>query len=189
MAWAPTWRLLDQAHARLVGAAARKFAAAGWETAAEVSYAEWGERGSIDLVAWHAATRVLAIIEVKTELASLEATLRKHDEKARLGATICRRRFGWDPVVVLRLLVLPEARTQRRHVEAHRDVLDRAYPERNRSVSAWIRDPGAVRTVVMASGASRDPAGILFLSDSQVGGTTPNRGVRQRVRLARRAPP
>ena len=92
-------RLLDEGHAVLVGAVASRLASLGWEVRPEVSFAVYGERGSIDLVAWHAASRTLLVIEVKTELASLEETLRRHDAKARLAAGVVAERFGWRPVV------------------------------------------------------------------------------------------
>ena len=74
----------------------------------------YGERGSIDLLAWHEASRTLLVIEFKTELTSIEETLRRHDSKVRLAPGIARERFGWDPAVDARLLVLPEDRTARR---------------------------------------------------------------------------
>jgi Holliday junction resolvase-like predicted endonuclease len=67
----------------------------------------YGERGSIDLLAWHEATRTLLVVEVKTEVASIEATLRKHDEKVRLARRVAADRFGWQATVTSRLLVLP----------------------------------------------------------------------------------
>src|SRR5438874_1584361 len=46
-------RLLDQGHAALAGAVTELLTSLGWEVQAEVSYSIWGERGSIDLLAWH----------------------------------------------------------------------------------------------------------------------------------------
>jgi hypothetical protein len=58
-----------------------------------VSYSVYGERGSIDLLAWHPAIRTLLVIEVKTEVSSVEAMLRKHDEKVRLAPRVAAERF------------------------------------------------------------------------------------------------
>jgi hypothetical protein len=55
----------------------------------------FGERGSIDLLAWHESSRTLLVIELKTELTSVEETLRRHDSKVRLAPGIARERFGW----------------------------------------------------------------------------------------------
>jgi hypothetical protein len=88
-------RLLDQGHAVLMGATTKWLDGLGWRRVPEVSYSEWGERGSIDLLAWHEATGTLLVIEIKTELVSVEATLRKLDEKVRLAPRIALSRFGW----------------------------------------------------------------------------------------------
>jgi len=146
--WLDVWwrggmidRLLDERHAALVGTVAGTLTSWNWEVVPELSYSEFGERGAIDLVAWHAGSRTLLIVEVKTELVSVESTLRKLDEKVRLGPKIVGERFGWRPAAVGRLLILPSDRTQRRHVERHAAVLDRAVAIRGRAVRAWLRDP------------------------------------------------
>ncbi len=58
-------RLLDEGHATLVGRAVEILQSLGWETRSEVSYSVYGERGSIDVLAWHAPTRTLLVVEVK----------------------------------------------------------------------------------------------------------------------------
>src|SRR3954454_3286763 len=104
-------RLLDARHARLGDDLTRLLRPEGWELAPEVSYSVFGERGSIDLLGWHAVTATLLVVEVKSEITSVEATLRKHDEKARLAPRIAEERFGWHAEAVGRLLVMPEHRT------------------------------------------------------------------------------
>jgi transcriptional regulator with XRE-family HTH domain len=151
-------RLLDERHATLVGTVASLLTGWGWEVVPEVSYSVFGERGSIDLIAWHAASRTLLIIEAKTDLVSVEATLRKLDEKVRLGPKIVAERFGWRPALVGRLLVLPADRTQRRHVERHAAVLDRALPVRGHAVRTWLRGPHAAL------------AGLWFVTDALAAG-------------------
>src|SRR5205814_2854058 len=71
-------RLLDERHSSLVESTVRLFGT-GWETAVEVSFAHFAERGSVDILAWHAATKTLVVVEVKTELASIEEALRRFD--------------------------------------------------------------------------------------------------------------
>lgn len=164
-------RLLDERHSTLLGACARWLRDLAWKTAAEVSYSEWGERGSVDLLAWHEATSTLLVVEIKTELASVEATLRKHDEKARLAKKIAGP-LGWHASKVNRLLVFPEDRTQRRRVLAHESVMLGAYPVRGHRVRAWCRAP--VGTM----------SGLLFLSDSTPSRGMVDRGPGHRVRKA-----
>jgi transcriptional regulator with XRE-family HTH domain len=134
-------RLLDRGHAALASAVARMLLELGWEVHPEVSYSIWGERGSIDLLAWHAETRTLLVIEIKTELTSVEATLRKLDEKVRLAPRIAAERFGWQVGHHGHLLVLPAASTPRRHVARHAPLLDRAFPLRGPALRRWLRRP------------------------------------------------
>ena len=51
--------LLDERHAGLVGVTANILRGHGWDVVPEISYSEYGERGSIDLAALQAARRVL----------------------------------------------------------------------------------------------------------------------------------
>lgn len=146
-------RLADEGHAALVGATIRILEAAGWIGQPEVSYSVFGERGSVDIVAWHPGAKVLLIVEVKTELTSIEETLRRHDAKVRLAAAIASERFGWHATLVARLLVLPDTTTARRRVRRHELVLGRAYPDRGSLVRRWLRKP------------TGPLSGLLFLPD------------------------
>ena len=136
-------RLLDEAHASLVGATAAMLGGLGWAVEVEVTYAVDYERGSIDLLAWAGETSSLLVVEVKSELVSIEETLRRHDAKARLAARIASDRFGWRPRIVARMLVLPEGTTTRRRVARHDPVLRRAYPLRGVEARAWLAAPGS----------------------------------------------
>ncbi len=88
-------RLLDERHAVLVGGIVNELASFGWVTAVVVTYARFGERGSIDVLAYRPDRTALLVVEVKSELTSLEETLRRLDEKVRLGPTIAAERLGW----------------------------------------------------------------------------------------------
>lgn len=143
-------RLLDEGHAALIGQTTGLLKAMGWTVRPEVSYSVYGERGSIDLLAWHPSAQILLVVEVKTELVSVEATLRKHDEKARLAGRIAGDQLGWRTERVARLLVLPESSTTRRRVDRQAAVIDAAYPFRGIGIRQWLRNP-------------REPiAGLLF---------------------------
>jgi transcriptional regulator with XRE-family HTH domain len=168
--------LMDEGHAALVGRVAALLEAEGWITRTEVSYSVYGERGSIDVLAWHEATRTLLVIEVKTELVSVEQTLRKHDEKVRLAGRVARERFGWQAKVTSRLLVLPDLSTPRRHVDRHGTVMRSAYPLRGSAIRAWLREP------IMASGPF---SGLLFVSPTHGGRGRRGPVSRKRVRHPR----
>jgi transcriptional regulator with XRE-family HTH domain len=134
-------RLLDEGHAEIVGRVCDLLRAQGWTVFPEVSFSQYGERGSIDVLAWHAPTRTLLVVEVKTEIASAEELLRRHDAKARLATKIARERFGLDATRVARLLVVTDSTTNRRHVARLDNVLESAYPERGSTVRRWLAKP------------------------------------------------
>jgi transcriptional regulator with XRE-family HTH domain len=165
-------RLMDEGHAALVDAVTNALARLGWEVRPEVSFAVFAERGSIDLVAWHPATATLLVVEVKTELTSIEETLRRHDAKVRLAPEICAERFGWRARAVGRLLVLPEGTTPRRQVDRHAPVLQAAYPLRSDALRGWLAAP---------SGAAR---GLLFVPLTNVPRATRRPTSRRRVRCS-----
>lgn len=135
-------RLLDEVHAAVVGAACRELQAKGWEVVPELTYAVYREQGSIDVLAWHRSTRIALVVEVKTEITSLEELLRRHDAKVRLAPSLCRDRFGAAPSATARLLVVGESPTNRRRVAALDTVLRAAYPARGADVRQWLTRPG-----------------------------------------------
>ncbi len=163
-------RLLDEGHAALAGACASMLAPLGWEVLSEVTFSVYGERGSIDLLAWHAATRTLLVIEIKAEITSVEETLRRHDTKVRLASRIGRERFGVTPAAVGRLLVVADSSANRSRVSRQSALLDGPYPLRGISLRRWLSSP-------IGPGG-----GLLFLHTARSGAT---RLRPQRVRLAR----
>lgn len=134
-------RVLDERHAQIVAGFVALLRRNGWEVRVEVSFSDYGDRGSIDVLGWHAATRTLLIVEVKSELGSIEGTLRPFDVKCRLGAKIARDRFGWNAASIGRILVLPEDRTARRAVDRHEQVLRAALPAHSRQLRTMLRHP------------------------------------------------
>jgi hypothetical protein len=149
-------RLMDEGHAAVVGWVIATLSSLGWEARPEVSYAVWRESGSIDVLAWHAPTRTLLVVEVKTELTSLEETLRKHDAKQRLASEIAADRFGWtQPRLVSRLLVLPDSTSTRRAVERHGAVLGSTYRLRADEARAWLKSPAEQSSLLLFAPLTR----------------------------------
>jgi transcriptional regulator with XRE-family HTH domain len=149
-------RLLDAAHAALVEATVERLRRAGWECAVELSFNIWGERGSVDVIAFHRSSRTLLVVEVKSVVPDVQATLMTLDRKARLAPELARQR-DWNAIGVGRLLVIGESRTSRRRIDAHRAIFDAALPARGTAVRAWMRDPDG-----------RPPlAGLMFLSSGR----------------------
>ena len=89
-------RLLDDSHALLVDRTVELLRDAAWDVALEATFNVYGERGSVDILAWHARTSSLAVIEDKSVIADTQGTLLPLDRKVRLGKAIARDR-GWDP--------------------------------------------------------------------------------------------
>ena len=55
----------------------------GWAFAPEVSFSIWGERGVIDILAWHAPTRSLLVIELKRAIVDVNELVGSVDRKRR----------------------------------------------------------------------------------------------------------
>jgi transcriptional regulator with XRE-family HTH domain len=168
-------RLLDEAHAGLVERVVELLHADGWEVALEVTFNHYGDRGSADVVGWHAPTRSVLIIEVKSVVADAQGTLSPLDRKTRLGFAIARSR-GWDAATVSRLLVVREGSVNRRRMARLASSFDAALPDRNRAIRRWLRQPtGSI-------------AGLLFLPDATPGSARHGSTARQRVNRPRRGP-
>lgn len=148
--WEPTvsWRggqldrLLDERHAAILAAAVAVLGRRGWQVELEATYSVYGERGSIDVLASRPDGAAILVVEVKSFLTSVEATLRKLDEKVRLvRTTLAPERFGSGDRTVSRVLVLPATTVSRRGVVRAAGVLDAALPARGQQVRTWLREP------------------------------------------------
>ena len=146
-------RLLDERHAQLVEGASAVLLSNGWQVRPEVSFALFGERGSIDILAWHATARSVVIIEVKTELTSVEETLRRFDVKLRVGPAVALQVAGFEPANIGSVLVLPEVSTARRRIAEHSNTFAARFPQAGHSVRPWLRKPsGPLSAVWFLSG-------------------------------------
>jgi transcriptional regulator with XRE-family HTH domain len=146
-------RLLHARHALMSERVGRMLVEAGWEVAPEVSFSHFGERGVIDIVAWHPGDRTLLIVELKTEFADVNELLGSMDRRRRLASVIGRER-GWRPDRVGTWVVVAESRTNRRHLARHRTILRTAFPEDGRSIAGWLAAP------------RRDQSALWFLTDN-----------------------
>ena len=111
-------RLLDEEHAAIVETVAASLARAGWQVEAESSYSAYGERGRIDLLAFDPSTRLLAVVEVKTELADLQDLFGNLGAKTRLAPGVGRRN-GWPSSRVVTVLAVAGTAANRSIVRAH----------------------------------------------------------------------
>ena len=134
-------RLLDRRHARLQDRVVRLLSNLGWEARVEESFNRYGERGSVDILAWRPDCRALLLVEIKTELVDLQETVRTIDMKARVVPSVVRGSRGWQPAAVASVLVLPEANVHRRAVAQHEALLAASLPARTWAVRRWLSSP------------------------------------------------
>jgi hypothetical protein len=133
-------RLLDADHAALVEQVVGILQSDGWLVATEVSFSIFGERGSIDILAFHPRAQVLLVIEIKSTVPDVQARLVTLDRKVRLAPKIARER-GWSATRVGRLLVIRDDRTSRRRVEQHELTFGTTFPDRSRRSRQWLHRP------------------------------------------------
>ena len=135
-------RLLNARHSELHELVARWFAIElpEWVLAPEVSFAIYGERGVIDILAWHAKTGSLLVIELKTAIADVNELLGTMDRKKRLAAQVARER-GWHTKSVSAWLIVADTRTNRRRVDAHMTVIRNVFPNGTWAMRRWLRRP------------------------------------------------
>ena len=153
----PRWRsgdldrLLNRRHSNLHELVARWFGEVvpDWALAPEVSYSIYGERGVIDIVAWHPGRRALLIIELKTDIVDVNELVGSADRRRRLARAIVADR-GWDPATVSVWVIVAPSRTNRRRIAMHRTMLRAAFPSDGRTVHGWLRNPvGAISALSM----------------------------------------
>ena len=169
-------RLLDQAHASVVESIVRLLRTAGWTCATEVSFNVYGERGSIDILAFHPRSGMLLVVEAKSSIGDLQATLVTLDRKTRLAPALARER-GWKPRGVARILVIQDSSASRRRVREFDATLGNAFPARTVDVKRWLRRPSAAPL-----------SGVLFVS-SGTGAVVRRRVRRSAKRAVRRVQP
>ncbi|CAN5743749.1 hypothetical protein BH24CHL8_BH24CHL8_10460 [soil metagenome] len=143
----PRWRgadlarLLDEDHAALVENVVRSLRESDWEVIVEYSFNHYGDRGSVDIVGWHAETRTLLIIEVKSRLADVQDLHATMDRKCRVVPGLLARERGWRALNLGRVLVVADTTTVRRTVLRHASIFAAALPERTSAVRGWLRGP------------------------------------------------
>jgi len=144
-------RLLDADHAALAARVTRRLEALGWAVRAEVSFNEYGDRGRIDLLAFHPSECILLVIEIKTAIVDAQATLGALDVKARVAPAVGRA-LGWNARLVVPALIVLDGSTARRHLRAIDPLLNR-FDLRGRAALDWLREPFVLQ-----------PSGLLFLT-------------------------
>jgi transcriptional regulator with XRE-family HTH domain len=166
-------RLLNRRHSAMHEAMARLFLSLpGWLVIPEASYNVYGERGIVDIFAWHEPRHTVLVIELKTEIVDVQELIGRVDQKRRLARRIAADR-GFKPERVAAWVVVAESRTNRRRLAAHRLTLRTAFPTDGRRVLGWLREPDT------------EVAVLSFLSNVSDPGLRTAYAVRKRVRPVR----
>ena len=134
-------RLVDEEHSRMVDLVVSRLAASGWDTMVEFSFNDYGDRGSVDVLAWHAGREALLVVEVKSRLANLQDTCRSLDVKARVVPRLAARARGWRARVVGVVLVVPECTREREAVARRQATFDMSFPARTVEIRRWLSVP------------------------------------------------
>ncbi len=134
-------RLIDREHARLVELVVAILRRWGWDVRVEFTFNHFGERGSVDVLAYHPGAHALLIVEVKSRLTDLQAFLASFGRKVRIVPDLARQELDWDATDVGRLLVVTGSSSNRVIVDRHRAIFDVSFPARAADVRHWLRTP------------------------------------------------
>jgi transcriptional regulator with XRE-family HTH domain len=117
-------RILNAGHAALHESLAKHLGdLEGWTWLPEVPFSIYGERGVIDVLAWHPATRCLLVIELNTDLVDPQALVSTMRTRVRLARRIARD-YGWAPTHVASWVIILDTKTNRRRLAARRAPSD-----------------------------------------------------------------
>jgi transcriptional regulator with XRE-family HTH domain len=142
----PRWRgadldrLLDARHAAITEAMVRRLMSLPvWTVEPEATFSIFGERGSIDILAWHSDQRALLIVEIKGVIGDVGGLVRQVDRYRRLSRDVARER-GWHPRVTGVWVVVADGRTARRRLAEHRATLKGAFPADGHAMEHWLHE-------------------------------------------------
>jgi len=156
-------RLLNARHSALHEEVARFLGRMpGWVMVPEASFNVYGERGVIDVLAWHSTTGSLLVIELKTEVVDVQELVGTMGRKVRLAMRVALER-GWHPATVSAWVVIVASSTNKRRIQAHRSMLRAACPGDGRQMRPWLADPrDPVAVMSMWSGMNRGGTGAVL---------------------------
>ncbi len=162
-------RLINVRHNQMGEAVTAFLVGLGWQVMPEVSFSIYGERGVIDLLAWHAPSRTLLVIELKTEIVDPQGLLAVLGRKSRLALQVGHHQ-GWSPAAVATWSVIAEGSTNRARFARFGHLFGAALPTESRILLRWLRNP------------SGSVAGASFFSNFSHGGLMKSFATPMRVR-------
>jgi transcriptional regulator with XRE-family HTH domain len=133
--------LTDADHAALQNQMARQLKEWGWTVLVEVSFNVYGERGRMDILAYHPVAKVLLVVEIKSRIEDAQETIGRLNIKVRQAPPLARE-HGWSIGRVIPALIVADDRTSHRRVGDH-PALFAGLSLRGRSALRWLRRPGS----------------------------------------------
>lgn len=171
-------RLLDEQHSWLQAAWKARLERWEWVVIPEASFNRYGDRGRVDLLAWHPGRQIVLVVEIKTEVVDAQALLGALDMKVRVAPFLARD-LGWSATPAARVvpaLIMTDRTTNRDRVGRLAPLFAR-FLVRGREAVSWLRSP------------DRRPTGLLLYSDLRPANTRRVTYLgRQRVRVRRGTP-
>jgi transcriptional regulator with XRE-family HTH domain len=151
-------RQRDPAHARCTAYVASRLRRDGWQASTEVEIGGDRSRGWIDVLAFNPVSRLLLVIEVKTEirdLGAIERTLGWYEREAWAAA----RRLGWRPRQVIGCLLLLATAANEARVADNGATFKTGFPIRatllRQIVSEQMPAPPGARAMALIDPRSR----------------------------------
>ena len=119
-----------------------------YDVRVETSFNHYGDRGRIDLLAWHAALRLLLVGEIKTDLVDAQGLLGPLDVKCRVAPRVSEM-LGWGrPRRVVPLLIIRDRSTVRDRLR-RLDPLFSSFELRGRRATSCLRHPELARSPML----------------------------------------
>jgi len=150
----PSWRgpelnrLLDEDHAGLQAAWVQRMRQWDWDVRVEASFNHYGDRGRIDLLAFHPRTASLVVGEIKTELVDAQDLLGQLDVKVRVARQVAAQ-LGWPaPKRVYPLLIIRSSSTARDRLRRLAPLFA-AFSVRGRAGVSCLRQPERLSTPLL----------------------------------------
>jgi transcriptional regulator with XRE-family HTH domain len=134
-------RLRDAAHAALVERCVTLLVRHGWRVIPEYTFNHFGDRGSVDILAWHPEREALLIVEVKGRLTDLQDLVATLHRKGRVVPRLVADEHGWRPRAIGVLVFVDGTTANRTLVARHAATFGAAFPGHGIEARRWLATP------------------------------------------------
>jgi transcriptional regulator with XRE-family HTH domain len=149
-------RLRDSEHAALVERCVKILKRHGWQVIPEYTFNHFGDRGSVDILAWHPEHEVLLIVEVKSRITDMQDLVATLHRKRRVVPRSVADEQGWQAKAVGVLVFIDGATANRGLIERHAATFGAAFPDRAAEARRWLARPtGALAAMWLSDSRPR----------------------------------